>query len=147
VYGFGDNSDGQAGNGLVGNDITAAAAVYGLDSFVAVSDYGPTRYALRSDGSVWAWGNGWNGSLGDGTAHTSYVDTPVKVKELTGLRAIGVGIRSGYAVTSDGKEYAWGGGQDGLRGDGNERAKSSVPVPVPGVSGATGLGGNGYAIA
>ncbi|WP_379794418.1 RCC1 domain-containing protein [Kutzneria chonburiensis] len=124
----------------------APVRVPGVSNARAVAA-GGSNYVLRADGTVWAWGFGWNGSLGDGTEHTSYVDSPVKVKNLAGVRAIGAGVLSGYAVTSDGKEYAWGGGQDGLLGDGNERAKSLVPVPVPGVSGATGLGSNGYAIA
>jgi len=74
------------------------------------------------------------------------VDNLVKVRGLTGVRAIAAGLVSGYAVTADGAEYAWGGGQDGLLGDGQYGSRSLVPVPVPGVSGAKGLGSNGYAI-
>jgi alpha-tubulin suppressor-like RCC1 family protein len=47
------------------------------------------------------------------------------------------------ALRADGTVWVWGGGQDGLLGDGNDRAKTFVPVPVLGVSGAGGLSGNG----
>jgi alpha-tubulin suppressor-like RCC1 family protein len=118
-------------------------AVPGVHDARAVAS-GGSDYVLRADGTVWAWGFGY---LGDGDAdHQSYVDTPVKVRGLAGVRAIAAVGQAGYAVTADGAEYAWGGGQDGLLGDGKANSKSLLPVPVPGVSGVTALGGNGYAI-
>ena len=123
----------------------APVQVSGMTNAVSVAASG-AKYVLRADGTVWAWGNGYNGQLGDGISHETYVDGLVRVKDLTGVRAIAAGIVSGYALMSDGTEYAWGGGQDGALGDGQYFSKSLTPVRVPGVSGATALGSNGYAI-
>ena len=41
--------------------------------------YATTRYAVKSDGSVWAWGSGENGLLGNGG--TKRADKPVKIMD------------------------------------------------------------------
>jgi len=53
--------------------------------------------ALKSDGTVWAWGNNQKGELGDGT--TTERDTPVQVSGLTGAVAMLAGT-AGLAVVS-----------------------------------------------
>jgi alpha-tubulin suppressor-like RCC1 family protein len=53
--------------------------------------------ALKSDGTVWAWGYNLKGELGDGT--TTERDTPVQVSGLTGAVAIAAGTAS-LAVVS-----------------------------------------------
>lgn len=72
------------------------------------SDYSCCYYALKQDGSVWAWGqNGW-GQLGDGTTtdrgQAVQVDISEKVVDVLG--------RSGYAVflTESGNLYGAGQG-------------------------------------
>ena len=41
---------------------------------------------LKSDGSVWAWGNNFYGQLGDGTYNNS--DKPVKVNKLNEIISV-----------------------------------------------------------
>lgn len=45
--------------------------------------------ALKSDGTVWAWGSNAHGELGDGTNENSL--EPVQVAGLTGVKAISAG--------------------------------------------------------
>ena len=52
---------------------------------VAVAAGGRTSYALMSDGTVRAWGDGEKGELG--RAETSYAATPVEVAGITGATA------------------------------------------------------------
>jgi len=61
-------------------------------------------YAVKSDGTVWAWGNGVG--LGNGTTTDSYV--PVQVSGLTNVVSIAGNIRLTYAVGSDGQLWRWG---------------------------------------
>jgi alpha-tubulin suppressor-like RCC1 family protein len=83
-----------------------------------------TTYALRSDGTVWAWGDNQFDQLGDGTTMVmkrvplnfegmsdvytytmgaySNSEVPVQVYGLTGVTAIASGECSGYALKSDG---------------------------------------------
>jgi alpha-tubulin suppressor-like RCC1 family protein len=47
--------------------------------------------ALKGDGTVWAWGSNSDGQLGDGT--TANRNTPVQVKNLSGVQAIAAGAQ------------------------------------------------------
>jgi hypothetical protein len=84
-----------------------------------------TYYALRNDGTVWAWGYGADGELGDGT--TADATQPVPVTGLTGVTSIAVGTGTAYAVTGTGQVWAWGLGTDGQLGNG-AAVNSDVPV-------------------
>src|SRR3990172_6036786 len=62
--------------------------------------------ALKSDGTVWAWGENGSGRLGDGT--TSSSRTPVQVSGLSEVTAIAGGDSHAVAMKSDGTVWAWG---------------------------------------
>jgi alpha-tubulin suppressor-like RCC1 family protein len=65
--------------------------------------------ALKSDGTVWAWGlNAVYGVLGDGTFNTYPLGTIVQAKGLTNVVKIDAGMRHSLAVKSDGSVWAWG---------------------------------------
>jgi len=93
--------------------------------------------AVRSDGTVWAWGDNWYGQLGDGT--TTRRTTPVQVTGLSGVVAVagGGGADAGshsMALTSDGTVWAWGANDCGQLGDGTT-VDRTTPVEVSGLSG------------
>ena len=127
--------------------ITSAVAVGGTATDV---DSG-TGYALLSDGTVRAWGMNSSGQLGNGTqcqgSPCEPVTEPVVVSGLTGVTALASGVTAGYALKSDGSVWAWGGGQDGQLGDGQQFTRSAVPVRIAGLSGVTAVGNNGLAVA
>ncbi|WP_461119250.1 RCC1 domain-containing protein [Saccharothrix stipae] len=103
-----------------------------------------TGYALRSDGTVWAWGRNWTGETGTGSAPRSSV-SPTQVVGLTGVVSIAGGEEVGYAVTGDGRVWAWGADYWGTLGTGAPcvdtgtpqvpGCMSSVPVQVSGLTG------------
>ncbi|MBU3699975.1 MAG: T9SS type A sorting domain-containing protein, partial [Candidatus Kapabacteria bacterium] len=68
--------------------------------------------ALRSDGSVWTWGNNTYGQLGIPSMLASF--TPVRVTGLPPIREIYASLMSCYAVDSSGRWWAWGQNQTGL---------------------------------
>ena len=98
VWAWGSNTQGQLGNGTTGNNSTVPVKVSGLTGVTAIAGVldGGSGYALRSDGTVWAWGPNFFGELGNGTTTQSTV--PVKVSGLTGVAAIAGGDGTGYAL-------------------------------------------------
>jgi len=114
--------------------------VPGLTGVTAIAAGWLAGYALRRDGSVWAWGNG--GPLGDGDTDSSSV--PVRVTGLTDVTVIAGGLGAAYALRGDGTVWAWGMGGAGRLGNGSTES-SSVPVQVSGLTDATAIAaGGGY---
>jgi alpha-tubulin suppressor-like RCC1 family protein len=66
---------------------------------------------------VWAWGGNFAGELGDGT--TIHRHTPVQVRNLSNIIAIGAGdANHSIALRNDGTVWAWGENSRGHLGDG-----------------------------
>lgn len=86
-----------------------------------------TYYALNTDGTLYAWGYGKHGELGNGSLAS--VKKPVRVKGLTGVKQVVTGGDTAYALLSDGSVYAWGQGKAGQLGNGG-KSVSDVPVKV-----------------
>ena len=87
--------------------------------------------ALRSDGTVWAWGGNSKGELGDGT--TLQRNTPGQVSGLSDVTAVATGVSHTMALKSDGTVWAWGNNHDGQLGD-NTTTQQLTPVQVSGLS-------------
>jgi alpha-tubulin suppressor-like RCC1 family protein len=142
VMSWGFNNDGELGNGTVqtaspnGTDIPGP--VRGLLGVVAIAAGGTFGMALKSDGTVWAWGFNNTGQLGNGTVTSS--DVPVQVSGLTGIVAIAAGTDHGLALKSDGTIWAWGDNADGELGNYPFTLENTdTPVQVGGVSGVASI--------
>lgn len=81
--------------------------------------------AIRSDGSLWAWGRNAFGELGDGTKESR--EEPVKIME----NAASVSASNSHvmAIQRDGSLWAWGTNEHGLVGDGTT-AERLRPVKI-----------------
>jgi hypothetical protein len=108
------------------------ALVAGLSGVAAVAAGGESSYALKHDGTVWAWGLNGNGQLGDGT--TSDRSAPVQVSGLSGIVAIAAGGSHAVALAHDGAVWAWGANAFAQLGDATTISRNT-PAPVPGLSG------------
>lgn len=63
-------------------------------------------FAIKADGSLWAWGDGTMGELGDGE-RLSLSPSPIKIGE--GFRSVATGSRqNSIGVKADGTLWAWG---------------------------------------
>lgn len=142
VWAWGSNYYGQLGNSNGGQYSSVPLEVQGLNSVRSIATNGNTAYALRSDGTVWAWGNNTKGQQGQG--HTLGTGlTPLQVQGLTDVTKISGGGNSGYALKSDGSVWAWGYNGEGQLGNGTT-ANSLVPVRVSGLDGVRDIVGTSY---
>jgi alpha-tubulin suppressor-like RCC1 family protein len=154
VLALGDNQFGLLGNGSTVEKSETPVQVTGLTDVTAIAAQGDTAYALRSDGTVWAWGLGDQGQLGTGFTcgvAQCHSRVPVQVVGLSGVTALASGSDSAYALHADGSVSAWGSNDQGQLGNGLfcNACYSSAPVKVTGLTGVTALaagGATGYAL-
>ena len=100
-------------------------SVIGLRGVSAVAAGYITSYAIETDGrptgTLWAWGSGWWGQLGDGTTESN-TTTPVAV--LRDAVAVAAGFYHAEAATRDGAVWGWGRNDtNGALGDGSTTSR------------------------
>jgi len=147
VWAWGDNASGQLGDGTLVKEKSPvhvlADAGTTLAGVTAIAAGGNFSLALKSDGTVWAWGNNGKGQLGDNSHETSRKAKQVQmlvtkstdpkindiVAPLEGITAIAAGGSHALALKGDGTIYAWGYNEFGQLGDGTiTSSKSAVKV-------------------
>jgi alpha-tubulin suppressor-like RCC1 family protein len=140
VWGWGDNYFGELGDGSTLNARPTPVQVLqspGGSNFTnvkAVSAGGYFSIALKNDGTVWSWGSGLKGQLGDGRGGPtpSPSPNPIQVSVLANVQAISVGEDQSLSIRGDIKTlWAWGGNAYGQIGDGTTN-DALTPVPVSG---------------
>ena len=138
VFCWGFNGDGELGNNSTsGSRIPVqVAGVSGSGNLTNISQIAAGDYntcALKSDGTVFCWGNGENGELGNNNSRSSFV--PVQVVGMGGISQISVGSYHSCALRSDGSAFCWGANWYGELGN-NSNDSSNAPVQVQGVDGS-----------
>ena len=150
VWACGDNRGGQLGRGTTSNHEVTPARVRGLARVTKISAGGSFVLALRSDGTVRAWGDNQRCQLGNGTTASSPV--PVTVPGLSRVTGISAGYDSSMATRASGisaitSVWTWGGNDVGQLGDGTLTSRSNpvrvsgLPVSIAGISAGGGLVG------
>ncbi len=130
AYAWGDNSDGQLGEGNTTNSTTPLAVRLPAGVQVTAMAAGASHsLAIGSDGKLYAWGSNNSGQLGNGGRPGGL--TPVLVSLPAGVTATAIAAADHHslAIGSDGNLYAWGGNLSGELGNGST-TQSNVPALV-----------------
>jgi alpha-tubulin suppressor-like RCC1 family protein len=135
VWCWGSGSNGQLGNGGTAASYTPvevqASSGVNFTGVVAIGAGGYNGYAIKSDGSLWAWGRGGQGGNGNGT--TTDKDYPVQVSNVSNVTDVTGSYYSAAAVESNGSLWCWGLNSSGQCGDGTTTQRNS-PVQVTSLS-------------
>ena len=130
---WGQNNQGQLGDGGYENTTNLPEQVPGMTNVVAIAAHGYNSYgdglfglstAVKADGTVWMWGSG--DGYGFGTS-------PVQISGISNVTAVAAGSVFGVALKTDGTVWAWGGNYFGQLGNGT-KDDSDTAIQVAGLS-------------
>jgi alpha-tubulin suppressor-like RCC1 family protein len=136
LWAWGYNSaQGRLGDSTTNNRFEPVR-IKGIENVKTAIARANNSYAIKEDGTLWAWG--WNnrGQLGDGTITNRNYPVPVNglinVVDVAGSESQRYPGGHVLAVTSDGKLWAWGYNNKGQLGDGTMTDRHT-PVLVQGI--------------
>jgi alpha-tubulin suppressor-like RCC1 family protein len=127
LYIFGSGVNGSGGNGLTETGFLTPTQIGTDSNWAQVSAGFNTSYAIKTDGTLWAWGQNDYGQLGDGTL----VDKgyPTQIGTDTNWASVQAGYRHCIALKTDGSLWAWGDNSLSQLGI-STTASSSIPVQI-----------------
>jgi hypothetical protein len=128
LWWWGNGNNGT--NGINEGNISRSSPVQvGTDTdWAEVFSASANILAIKTNGTLWGWGENQGGMLGLGTVTS--VSSPTQIGALTNWAFAWVGSDTSYAWTTDGKLYAMGAGTYGEFGDNNSTQNQSSPVQV-----------------
>jgi alpha-tubulin suppressor-like RCC1 family protein len=124
---WGRNNYGQMGQNDLNINRSSPIQVGALTTWSKIASGNNTILGLKTDGTMWAWGNNNNGQLGDNTNIDR--SSPIQVGALTTWSQIAGGRTFSIAIKTDGTLWSFGYNDRGQLGD-NTLTKRSSPVQV-----------------
>jgi alpha-tubulin suppressor-like RCC1 family protein len=132
AYAWGQNDNGQLGDGTTTNRSSPVTVVGGITNWSQLAGGGHSL-GLTFNGIAYAWGNNNYGQLG--TGNTTNTSSPVTVVGgITNWSQLSAGRIHSLGLTSTGLAYAWGNNGFGRLGDGTDTARSSPVTVVGGIT-------------
>jgi alpha-tubulin suppressor-like RCC1 family protein len=128
MWSWGQNNLGQLGEGPLGSAFNKYSPVQIglLNTWSKVSAGTNHNMAIKTDGTLWGWGQATTGKLGDNTTTTK--SSPVQIGTRTWTNVYS-GENHTIAIRTDGTLWAWGSNNNGQLGD-NTGVNKSSPVQI-----------------
>ena len=138
VWSWGANDCGQLGIGYFSAISSSPAKVVALEDIVQIAAGEKQSYALKSDGSLWAWGGNSYGGVGNG----SLIDQNTPVQILSDVKQISALFRYTLVLRTNGTVYEWGhglgdgsgGGSGGWTTMGSPNVINRTPTQIMGLT-------------
>ncbi len=115
LWTWGDNSSGQLGTDQIPSYSASPVQIGSGQSWKAIAAGDYHTLALRSDGTIWAFGNNSSGQLGDGSGATT--NFPVQVGTDSDWKSISAHGNLSYGIKNNNTLYVWGANSKGQLGD------------------------------
>lgn len=118
LWSWGRNQNGRTGLGTI-EDETLVPTRIGTDSDWAFVSCGPAHnLAIKTNGTLWSWGDNFNGATGQGTTSGNTL-VPTQVGTATNWKIVAAGGAHSLGVRTNGQLWAWGRNNFGQFGNGN----------------------------
>ena len=127
LYAFGDNGDGEYGNG---STVTSSVPVKIMENVSSMSAGTSYSLILKTDGSLYSTGKNAYGNLGEGTT----IDRLSPTKIMENVSSMSAGNSHSLILKTDGTLYATGDNFFGYLGDGTTVDKHTPVKVMDGVS-------------
>lgn len=137
LWAMGKNNSGELGDGTtqtkripgkIGTDNNWQAISAGSSN----GGFSGHSLAIKTDGTLWAWGSDASGQIGNGSIITGNQLNPTQIQIPGGpWQSVSAGDEHSLAIKMDGTLWAWGSNADGQLGDGTTSNKTS-PFSVAG---------------
>ena len=111
LFVWGQNNSGQLG---LNDEVKRSSPIQigALGDWSVIAEGENSSYAVRSNGTLWAWGEDSSGALGQGVQGVPR-SSPTQIGSLTNWANVWGGEKQGFAVKTDGTMYSWGRETDG----------------------------------
>ncbi|MDE2591008.1 MAG: hypothetical protein KGL95_15230, partial [Patescibacteria group bacterium] len=133
IWAWGTNLYGVLGNGNDNGADYGPTQILSLSNVAGIGAGGWHSLAVKSDGTVYAWGRNYEGEIGTGSTSPD-VTSPSLVRGVTGAKMVAGGLLSSFALKSDGTVQGWGYNGDGELGGGSAASVNPIPVVIPGLA-------------
>jgi len=156
LWAWGSNEYGRLGDGTetvygfshtitVDNDKKSPVKIGTATNWASIVASGGHTVAIKTDGTLWAWGFNGTGQLGDGT--NTQRTSPVHIGTATNWKSVSTVGDHTVAIKTDGTLWAWGFNYFGQLGDGTITNRNS-PVQIGTATNWKSIGaGSGHTIA
>jgi alpha-tubulin suppressor-like RCC1 family protein len=133
LWTWGYNAKGQLGDGTTTSRTSPVTTAGGGTNWKQVSCGDYHVAAVKTDGTLWAWGNGYSnyGQLGDGTT-TSRTSPVTTAGGGTNWKQVSCGYNHTAAIKTDGTLWVWGRNDYGQLGNSTITNTSSPITPISG---------------
>jgi alpha-tubulin suppressor-like RCC1 family protein len=133
LWTWGSNGDGRLGTNNTTSRTSPGTTSGGGTNWKQVSCGEDGMVAIKTDGTLWTWGGGYAGNLGDGTT-TARSSPETTAGGGTNWKRVEAKHYTVCAIKNDGTSWTWGYGAYGQLGDNTSTNRSSPGTVVGGIT-------------